>query len=175
MLDTIWRWFYRGVLLAGVLCLILAALLVWGMNRPLVRASEGYISADKTPPDITLCGSLPQSAKDVRYVCASVGMGGRFRAYRFSASLDELHAHAAAEFANHWDKPAPTRSDNGASPFSVEDMQRYRKFYHADVDWMVAPEEAIGTLYASADGQSSHRPTIFVDEVNAVLYFLMTD
>lgn len=174
--ETAWRWFYRAVLGVAILFLGLSLLLVWGMNRPLVFLdSKGFVSAQNTPADVTLCGTLPDSATKVRYVGASVGMGGRFRAYRFSGSVDELHAHALAEFDGHWDKLTPARLEVDESPFTAQDIGFWGDCYSTQLDWMLPPAGASGVLYEPADGESSHRPTVYVDETNGVLYFVMTD
>jgi hypothetical protein len=174
--ETAWRWFYRAVLGVGAVFLALSLLLVWGMSRPLVFLdSNGFVAAEDAPPDVTMCGTFPDSATDIQYVGASVGMGGRFRAYRFSGSVDELHAHAVAEFAGHWDKLTPVRSDVDESPFTAQDVGFWEDAYVGGLDWMLSPAGARGALYQSADGSSSHCPIVFVDETNGVLYFVMTD
>ncbi len=40
---------------------------------------------------------------------------------------------------------------------------------------MLPPADSVGVLYRPADGRVSHAPTIYIDESNEVLYFVMTD
>ncbi|MCS7468293.1 hypothetical protein NZK35_16700 [Stieleria sp. ICT_E10.1] len=174
-METLWRWFFRCVIGIGVLFAAFSVLLVIGMNRPHVTQSDGY--ADVTPDAVaaTLSESLPKTATEVRYCRASVGMGGRLLIYRFSAPDADLHAHAQAEFAAHWDKPKLKTIPGSTSPITDHEVKLYKSGFGIDADWMLPPSNAVGTLYESADGQFSHRPTIFVDDANGVLYFQMTD
>jgi hypothetical protein len=55
--------------------------------------------AARDAPAISLSGSFPASATDIHYARSSAGMGGRFLAYRFTAPLTDLNAHALKEFA----------------------------------------------------------------------------
>ena len=95
--------------------------------------------------------------------------------YRFSAPLADLHAHAKAEFAAHWDQPEMKSTPNVYSPFTEADVERIESLYGIDCSWMLSPSGATGTIYQSAGGLRSHQPIVFVDESGGVLYFLMTD
>jgi hypothetical protein len=174
-MKTLWRWFFRCVVGIGVLFAAFSILLVIGMNRPHVTQSSG--STNRTPDAIsaTLSQSLPATAVNVRHCRASVGMGGRLLVYRFSVPVADLHAHAQAEFAAHWDKPQLKKALGSTSPITDHEIKHYKSGFGINGDWMLPPSNAVGTLYESADGQFSHRPTIFVDDANAVLYFQMTD
>lgn len=175
ILDTLWRWVFRTVIAVGVLFVVLCVFLYFVMTSPLVNQSEGYVENTPDARSYTLSGSLPDSATKIRYCQASVGMGGRLLLYRFSGSIDELHSHAEAEFAAHWDKPQVEETPNSPSPFTQHNIEFVEAGFGVDAAWMLPPADAIGTVYASADGQSSHRPTILVDEAHGVLYFWMTD
>lgn len=174
-MSMIWRWFFRFVVVTGLLFAALLLLLVFDMSRPNVDQSEGYVA--RTPDAIacTLSKTLPDSASQVRFRRASVGMGGRLLLYRFTAPIDDLHLHAETEFNAHWDHPGFTATPNSPSPFDLRDVKRNSVFYGGDTNWMLPPDNAVGTIYAPQDGRSSHRPLIFVDEANGVLYFQMTD
>ncbi len=175
MLSSIWKWFYRFVVGVGVLFLVFMVLLVVGMNRPIVTQSNGETNVSVDSVAATISGSLPPNATKVQYCRASVGMGGRLLLYRFSAPAADLHAHAQAEFAAHWDKPQFKKSIGVPSPITEHEVGLYKTGFGVDVDWMLAPPDVVGTLYESSDDQFSHRPTIFVDDANEVLYFQMTD
>ena len=60
-------------------------------------------------------------------------------------------------------------------PFTPDDIVRTASHFGIHADWMLPPAGARGTIYTSDGGQRSHRPTIFVDETNRVLYFEMSD
>ena len=145
------------------------------MSSPIVTQSNGFTGVTTAAINSTLCGALPATATDVRHCSGSVSMGGRLLLYRFSAPLPTLHAHARAEFAAHWDKPTVSSTPASASPLTEKDISQMTASFGANFDWMVPPANAIGTVYISSDGQTSHRPTIFVDATNGVLYFWMTD
>ena len=174
-MQTLWRWFFRFVIAIGILFAIFSVLLVVGMNRPLVTQSDGFTSATDEAVTDTLSQTLPTSAANVRHCRASLGMGGRLLIYRFSAPVTDLHSHAKAEFAAHWDKPQFKTTPNVPSPITDHDIALYESGFSVQADWMLPHRGEIGTLYESADGQFSHRPTIFVDDTNGVLYFQMTD
>jgi hypothetical protein len=174
-METLWRWLFRCVVGIGVLFAAFSILLVVGMNRPHVTQSNGYANATPDAIAATLSGSLPETATNVRYCRASVGMGGRLLIYRFSAPAADLHAHAHAEFTAHWDKPQLQKTPSSASPITDHEINLYKTGFGIDADWILPPSNALGTLYESSDGQFSHRPTIFVDDENGVLYFRMTD
>ena len=174
-MNTLWRWFFRCVVGIGVLFATCLVLFIVGMNRPLVTQSNGYTGSTPEAVAATLSQSLPKAAANVRYCRASVGMGGRLRLYRFSAPVADLHTHAQTEFAAHWDKPQLKKTPGSTSPITDREIALYKSGYGIDAAWMLPPSNAVGTLYEPADGESSHRPTIFVDEANGVLYFLMTD
>jgi hypothetical protein len=95
--------------------------------------------------------------------------------YRFTAPLPVLHAHAKAEFAAHWDKPQTAVTPASSPPFTEKDIALITTGFGVTADWMVPPADAVGTMYMSADGQFSHRPAVFIDTKNSVLYFYMTD
>ena len=175
MLGTIWKWFYRFVVSIGVLFVLLSILLVIGMNRPHVTQSSGetVVSADANAA--TISGSLPPTATKVQYCRASVGMGGRLLLYRFSAPAADLHVHAQKEFAAHWHKPQFMKRSGVNSPITENDIKLYKTGFGVEAAWMLTPPDVVGTLYESLDGQFSHRPTIFVDDTNEILYFQMTD
>ncbi len=175
MLGTIWKWFYRFVVGVGMLFVLLTVLLVFRMNRPHITQSNGETNASDDSKAVTLSGSLPPNAKRVQYCQASVGMGGRLLLYRFSAPSADLHTHAQAEFAAHWHKPQCNKTTGVPSPITEHEINLYKTGFGVNAEWMLAPPSCIGTLYESSDGQFSHRPTIFIDDTNEVLYFQMTD
>ena len=174
-METLWRWFFRCVVGIGVLFAAFSILLIVSMNRPHVTQSNGFTTANPEAIEVTLSASLPETATNVRYCRASVGMGGRLLIYRFSAPVSDLHAHAQAEFAAHWDKPQLKKTTSSRSPITDHEIKLYKTGFGIDADWMLPPPNALGTLYESADEQFSHRPTIFTDDENGVLYFQMTD
>jgi len=174
-METLWRWFFRCVVGIGALIAVFSVLLGLGMNRPHVTQSEGYTNATPEAISATLSGSLPESATNVRHCRASVGMGGRLLVYRFSAPVADLHTHAKTEFAAHRDEPQLMKVPGSASPITDHEIKLYESGCGIDCEWMLPPPDAVGTLYESADGQSSHRPIVFVDDTNGVLYFQMTD
>ena len=175
MLVSIWKWFYRLVVGVGVLFLLLSVLFVFGMNRPHVTRSNGETDVSVDSNAATISGSLPPNATRVQYCSASVGMGGRLLLYRFSAPAADLHKHAQTEFAAHWHKPQCKKTTHVPSPITEHEVSLYKTGFGVDAKWMLAPPDVVGTLYESSDGQFSHRPTIFVDDANEVLYFQMTD
>jgi len=174
-METLWRWFYRSVIGIGIVFAVFSAMLVVGMNRPHINQSVGFTNVTTDAKSSTLSQTLPNSATDVRHCRASVGMGGRLLIYRFSAPVADLHTHAQAEFAAHWDKPQLKKTPDSPSPITVREITLYESGFGIDAGWMLPPSNAVGTLYESADGQFSHRPLVFVDEANGVLYFQMTD
>lgn len=173
-MDQITRWLARCLLIFFSMLAFYFVLLIVSMTTPNVSQSDGFVG--RTPDAIsrTVSGTLPSAAKEIRYCRVSVGMGGRLLIYRLSAPADQLHAHALDEFENHWLKPNPKIEQNALSPF-VEYDRMWRSAYGVEVDWMVSPPGIRGTLYSPADGNSSHQPLIFIDDVNSVLYFQMTD
>lgn len=175
MVDAMWKWFYRLVVGTAVAFVVFLILLANGMNRAHVMQSNGETVVTEDAKAATISGSLPPAATQVQYCRASVGMGGRLTLYRFSAPAADLHAHAQAEFAAHWHKPQWKKTTGVPSPLNEHVLTLYRTGFGVNAAWMSAPPNAVGTLYESADGQSSHRPTIFVDDANEVLYFQMTD
>ncbi|WP_404308966.1 hypothetical protein [Neorhodopirellula lusitana] len=175
MLNTIWKWLFRFVVGVGLMYVALMLLLAIGMTRPNVKESDGYVDSTAQAIAFTISHSLPDSANQIRFLRASIGMGGRLRLYRFAAPVDDLDAHAVAEFDAHWDRPGYKATPDTLSPFDEHDVKRNSEFYGGNADWMLPPADAIGTLYEPADGQLSHRPMIFVDKTNGVLYFQMTD
>jgi len=174
-MNTVWRWIFRLVVATGLLVAAFMVLFVIGMSRPNVDQSDGYVGRTTEAIECTISKSLPESASNVRFVNASVGLGGRLRLYRFSAPIADLHLHAQAEFNAHWDHPGFTATPDSARPFDSHDINRNSDFYGGDAGWMLPPENSVGTIYSPQDGQRSHRPTIFVDDANGVLYFQMTD
>lgn len=173
--DVIWRWFFRCVVGAGLLVVVLSAMLVIGMNTPKVTQSDGFTKATPQAVANTISNSLPPTASHIRYCRASVGLGGRLLIYRFSAPIADLHSHAAAEFAAHWDKPEFASQQNVAAPFNERNVDSFKAGFGIDASWIVPPPDSVGTIYEPADGRSSHRPVIFVDETHETFYFVMTD
>ena len=174
-MKTLWRLICRTIVLVGLLSGIASVLFVFGMNRPNVRQSDGFTSKNEEAVSVTLSKSLPDTATKIRYCQSSVGFGGRMVSYRFSAPLADLYAHAEAEFAAHWDSPKVAQTHHSPSPISAEDISRLNSVYGVDAEWMLPPAGTTGTLYESAGGNYLHTPTIFVDDANDVLYFVMTD
>lgn len=174
-MKTLWRWFFRGVVVAGILFVCFASLVAFSMSRANVTQSDGFTDDPTRAAGATLSGALPTSASDFRFCQASVGMGGRLLVYRFSAPLTDLRQHARAEYAAHWDTPAIRETLAAPSPITTHAVKQYQSAFGVDIDWMLPPPDATGTVIDSADGQTAHRPTIFIDEANGVLYFRMTD
>ena len=174
-METMWRWFFRFAVGVGVLFALTSFLFVIGMNRAHVTQSNGFTNVTPEAENTTLSQTLPKTASEIQYCRASVGMGGRLLLYRFPVPVSDLHDHAKAEFAAHWDKPKLKVVPNTTSPFTGEEIALHKTGFGIDVTWMLPPSSDIGTVYASDDGRSSHRPIIFVDETNSVLYFQMTD
>lgn len=145
------------------------------MSLPRWTESAGYTEVTTAAVDCTLSGKVPATATKVRHCSASAGLGGRLLAYRFSGDVAELHQHALAEFTAHWDAPQATITRDTKSPFSENRGWPSSGRFDVKTEWMVAPNDAIGSIYRSSDGQSAHRPTIFVDEKHGVLYFWMAD
>ena len=174
-LNTLWRWFFWGVVLVGVLFVLFIFVFIAGLNRPNIMQSDGFTSVTPEAKAFMLSHSLPETATNVRYCDASVGMVGYLKVYRFTAPVPDLHKHAQAEFAALSGKPAFKTTSDVTSPITDHQVASYKKGYGVDVDWMLPQPNVKGTLYEPADGQYSHRPTIFIDETNGVLYFQMTD
>lgn len=175
-MKAILRWLCRAVFRVGAVCVLLVLFLAL-FGRTLlthVTESNGYVSVNGASVATTLCGSFPKSATAIRSCTGSVGLQGRLLAYRFSAPVDDLHVHAQKEFAAHWDSVTFKRTQNSRSPITEHDIDGIRS-YGVEADWMLPPSDAVGTVYESTDGMHSHRPTIFVDERNRTLYFIMTD
>ena len=174
-MKTPWRWFFRCALVVGLLFVVLSILVAIRISRPHVTQSNGYTNRNADGVSATLSQSLPRTTNRMRYCRVSVGMGGRLLLYRFSAPLTDLHSHANAEFAAHWDQSQSKTTPNTKSPITEREIALYKSGFGIDADWMLPPPNAVGTLYEPADGRSSHRPTIFVDDTNGVLYFQMMD
>ena len=174
-MQTLWRWFVWSVVGIGVLFAIFCALFITGMNHPVVNQSVGFTSVTAQAKSNTLSQSLPASATNVRHCRASVGLGGRLLIYRFSAPVSDLHKHARNEFAAHWDNLRPQKTPNSPPPISEHEASMWESGFGIEGGWMLPPADSVGTIYRSADGQVSHRPVIFVDDENGVLYFKMTD
>ena len=174
-METVWRWFFRFVVGVGALFALASLLFVIGMNRAHVTQSNGFTNVNPEAEKTTLSHTLPKTASEIRYCRASIGMGGRLLLYRFTAPVSDLHNHAKAEFAAHWDKPKLKVVPNSTSPFAAAEIALHKTSFGIDVNWMLPLSSDIGTVYVWEDGRSSHRPIIFVDETNSVLYFKMSD
>jgi hypothetical protein len=174
-MEIFWRWFFRCLWLAAVAFLVLVVGAFAVFLSPHVTESNGFIGNTAQAKTAPLSQTLPASATQVRFARGSRGMGGRMLLYRFSAPMADLHAHAQAEWAAHWDKPSFKQTPHAASPFTPDYMSSYESSYWIDADWMIPTAGAKGTIYGPAGNQRSHRPTIFVDETNEVLYFEMSD
>jgi len=170
-----WRSFLRCLVAIDLLFVACALLVSTGCTQGTVTQSGGYVDATAEAASHMLSESLPQTATNVRYCRASAGICGRLLLYRFAAPVEDLHRHAEAEFAAHWDKPKPEKTSSTASPITDGEVKSYKSAFGVHVNWMLPLADATGTVYHSSDGQVSHRPTIFVDESNGVLYFRMTD
>jgi len=164
----------RKVLFA-ILLMILSwiAFSIFLFFRPLVTESTGSLSRAEAPVDVTLSESYPASATDIHFARASVSMGGRFLAYRFSASIPDLHAHAKTEFDSHWDALTPTTEEMDSSPFDQTNVDFWKRAYGVKLEWLRPKEIGRGVMYMDEDGV--HRPIVYIDEDNSTLYFVMTD
>ena len=115
---------------------------------------------------------IPESAKNIRHVCASVGMGGRAHIGRFEAPLEDCIAFGIAEFKSYdFDDVTP---DN--LPFTkpseaphVPDLSGYGI---RNLDWFDVEniEHAI-----TLERDHSHRPFVWIDTQRNILYFYWTD
>lgn len=172
----------RLAILILVLLLLYFGSLYRQLTSPSTSAAAAFLPAATTDAvNHTESQSLPASAADIRFVSASVGMQGRLRAYRFTAPVSDLHTHALAEFAafgSNWGQPnlTPSIRNNVESPFDAEYLA-FLKSFDADASWLAAPLNAKGTIYNFDANLNDvpRRPTIFVDETNGVLYFVVTD
>ena len=173
LMKTIWRILQFAPLIAIFGVLGLFGFYAYGMTRANITQSDGFTAITPEAVDSTLSGALPEAAIRIRHCYVSVGVAGRLQLYRFSAPIEELHEHAKAEFAAHWDNPFPAVTFGETAPFT--NVGNYESGYGITADWMVPPDTAIGTIYTSSDGHSPHVPTIFVDETNRTLYFYMSD
>ena len=122
-MNTAWKWLRRAAIITAISVCGVLAFVAYGMTRPVVAQSNGYTGITSDAKDTTLSGTLPPTATNVRYVQASVGLGGRLLLYRFNAPLADLQNHAKAEFAAHWDKPTPKISSNTPAP--IRDATHY--------------------------------------------------
>ncbi|MFC1672382.1 hypothetical protein ACFL01_04535 [Planctomycetota bacterium] len=134
-----------------------------------VEESRTPLSLAEAPAGITLSGTFPESARDIYYASASVGPGGKFKAYRFSAPVADLHAHAEAEFKNHWEELTPTKSF--VSRIFLDKSQWW--IFGVDGSWFDVIEIPKGYQYMDEHGV--HRSIIWVDEEREIFYFLMGD
>ena len=138
-----------------------------------VDESDGSLTRIEVPDDIALSGSFPVSATDIHYAQASRGMAGRFHAYRFSAPLPDLYAHALAEFDSHWEELSPAISRKESAPFDESTVQLRRDAFGVRLDWLDPGRMGGGVRYMDEHGSS--RPLIYIDEENDTLYFTMCD
>lgn len=170
--------FLTGLAIGLGVCLFvflaLAYYYVTGMTTPHVNQSEGFIEPNQLPEPISISGTLPANASRVRYCNVSVGLAGRLSLYRFSAPVEELHEHALNEFASHLEEIEPIVEQGVPSPINADLIVSYSKGFGVEPTWMLPASDSAGALYYDPEG-SSHRPTIYIDEGNEVLYFFMTD
>ncbi|MCA9197504.1 MAG: hypothetical protein KDA87_08205 [Planctomycetales bacterium] len=173
----------RLAILAMVLLLMYVGSLYRQLTSPSISAAAAFLPAATTDAvNHTESQSLPASASDICFVSASVGMQGRLRAYRFTAPVSDLHSHAMTElaaFGSNWSQPnaTPFIRSNVKSPFDAEYLAFLKKSFDADASWLAAPLNTKGTIYNFDANLNDvpRRPTIFVDETNGVLYFVVTD
>ncbi len=148
-------------------------LYLFGSGHATVDQSIRKPTPSEAPSDITLNGSFPASASGIQYARSSVGMGGRFLSYRFSAPLSDLRSHAQAEFDSHWEKLTPTISRKKSPPFDESWLRHLEDAYGVQLDWLNPSKIGSGVKYLDKHG--SNRPIIDIDEDNNSLYFVMTD
>ncbi|MBB02619.1 MAG: hypothetical protein CMJ47_08240 [Planctomyces sp.] len=176
--ELLWRVLYRTVIAIALLVFVPAILLGIGMFIPYPQGSSGFTTVTPEAESYTLSGSFPPGAYDVRYGRSARGMGGRLLVYRFSAPLNELHDHAVKEMhakqTDHRDHFEIEVARNEPSPFS-EQMVEFDRDMRLDTSWILPEPDATGTIYRPKDGLLSHRPVIFVDETNEIVYLRMTD
>ena len=174
MLNRI-RYDYLGILtvflvaLCGVVALFVNSFIVAHIDE---GSADNVQGVEKR---FTLSGSLPMQATNILFCRASVGPAGRLLIYRFSAPADELHRHAELEFASHWAGLKVIQTPASSSPITSERIRFIRDAYSADATWLLPPANASGTIYRSAHGGGGSHPLIYVDEINATLYFDMSD
>ena len=158
-----------GVLGTIVFMAIAFIVMLWRANQPIV--SETLVPQSRQQSlQVPWCQTLPPTATDVYFARASVGMGGRFYAYRFSAPLMDLQTHAMKEFAAHSDPLTPTVVPG--QPFDI-DVAFLRNSYGVNLNWIDPAQIGPCTVFRDADSHGS--PSIYVDETNSVLYFIFTD
>lgn len=172
------RALFRSAIAIAVLVFVPAIFVGIGMYIPIPQGSSGFTTVTTEAESYTLSGAFPPGAHKVCYGRSARGMGGRLLVYRFSAPLNELQDHANAEMhakqANHRDHFEVEVVPDESSPFSEQTVE-FDCDMRLDTSWMLPEPDAVGTVYRPKDGLVSHRPVIFIDEPNEILYFRMTD
>jgi hypothetical protein len=102
--------------------------------RPIVDESTGSLTRADAPPEVTLRRSYPLSAYDILFAKAPVGMPGGFLAYRFAETLADLHEHARAEFASHWESLTPTTERRDTPPFDRSSLEYWQNGFNVKLD-----------------------------------------
>ena len=174
MLQRAWKIFFRTVVAIGIIWLCFSVVLTWGFTQPHVLQSIGYVDRNDLLNDRFSRDDFPNSAKQIRYAIGSIGMGGRFAIYRFSAPVEDLHICAKRMF----ERVPPTDlaiTPNSDSFFSEHELELVRDAHGIDASWMLPEPAAKGVLYTPANDMASRMPRIFVDEKASVLYFMRTD
>lgn len=158
-----------GILATIVFMAIALILMLWWASQPVV--SETLLPQLRQQSlQVPWCQTLPPTATDVYFARASVGIGGRFYAYRFSAPLMDLQTHAMKEFAAHSEPLTPTVVPG--QPFDI-DVAFLRDSYGVKLSWIDPAQIGPCTVFRDADSPGS--PSIYVDETNSVLYFINSD
>lgn len=174
-MQAIWKWFFRLVIGVGVLFLGATMLFVLTMSRAHVTQSDGWKAIDDATKSQTLSKTLPDSSTRFCFARSSVGLGGRFMAYAVDGIPEDLDSFAQAEFIAHWAKADFTLKPNSSSPFDAEYVAMLERAYSVNLDWLRKSVNATGSVYQFSNEDVSHKPRIFVDNANGILYFVMTD
>ena len=114
---------------------------------------------------------LPHTARNINFVCSSVGLGGRAHIYRFEAPPEDLKAYAIADYRSYDIEPStkpPSFIKISDSPL-CPDLSVYgiRNLTWFDVENI---EEGI-----TMERDHSHRPFTWIDTRQNVLYTFWTD
>lgn len=174
-MQAIWKWFFRLVIGVGVLFLGGTMLFVLTMSRAHVTQSDGWKTIDDATKSQTLSQTLPASSTRFCFAHSSVGLGGRFLAYAVDGTPEDLDSFAQAEIAAHWAKTDFTLKPNSSSPFEAEYVAMLKRAYSVNLDWLRKSVNVTGSVYRYSNEDVSYKPTIFVDDANGILYFVMTD
>ncbi|MDV6030517.1 MAG: hypothetical protein F9B45_10515 [Phycisphaera sp. RhM] len=140
---------------------------------PTVSQTTNPVTAADVPSELFENVPIPTTAHEIYYAISGVGLGGRFKAFRFSGDGNELETFVSDYFLSLGGNLKVRRKDDISFNEFIPELKFVSDNYGVEIDWLEPFRRTSGSVF-SAENEDS-LPILLLDSENERLAMIWMD